>query len=256
MGPRFEGKTALITGAGDGIGLATAAIMVAEGGTVLGVDVKGEVLAAAMAELEGPGGGFPFPANVLDAEEAAGTVQKITASHPRIDILVNCVGGSTIIDNPSADIESMSLEAWRALLEFNLTGTFLFTQAVVPLMKAQGAGKIVNLSSIAGRGLSDSSSSAYATAKGGIIALTRKLSLELGPYGINCNAVAPGRTLSNRIKSRFNQQTEAQKAAELATVPLGRWAEPEDQARVICFLASGDADMVTGVTIDVNGGVR
>ena len=256
MGPRFEGKTTIITGAADGIGLATAAIMVAEGGTVLGVDIKSDVLRAVLSALEGPGRAIAFSADVLDPGETTRVMETIIAAHPRIDILVNCVGGSTIIDNPSADIESMSLDQWRALLEFNLTGTFLFTQAVVPQMKAQGSGKIVNLSSIAGRGLSDSSSSAYATAKGGIIALTRKLSLELGPYGINCNAVAPGRTLSDRIKSRFNQQPEAEKAAELETVPLRRWAEPDDQARVICFLASSDADMVTGVTIDVNGGVR
>ena len=118
------------------------------------------------------------------------------------------------------------------------------------------SGKIVNLASIAGRGLSDVSSSAYATAKGGIIALTRKLSLELGPHGINCNAVAPGKTMTNRIRSRWAQLSAEEQQRDLASVPLGRFAEPEDQARVICFLASGDADMVTGVTIDVNGGVR
>ena len=256
MGPRFAGKTAIVTGAADGIGLATASIMVEEGATVVGVDIKAEILRAVFDELRGPGKADTFGADVLNADDVSRVMSEIRAEYPRIDILVNCVGGSTIIDNPQAEIESMSLEEWTGILDFNLTGTFLFTQAVAPIMKSQRSGKIVNLSSIAGRGLSDSSSSAYATAKGGIIALTRKLSLELGPHGINCNAVAPGRTLSNRIKSRFNQQTEEQKAIELASVPLGRWAEPEDHARVICFLASGDADMVTGVTIDVNGGVR
>jgi NAD(P)-dependent dehydrogenase (short-subunit alcohol dehydrogenase family) len=112
----------------------------------------------------------------------------------------------------------------------------------------------VNISSIAGRGLSQSSSSAYSAAKGGIIAFTRKLSFELGPYGITCNAIAPSRTLSERIHARWEQMSETEQAAEIARTPLQRIAQPEDQARVICFLASADADFVTGVTIDVTGG--
>ena len=136
----------------------------------------------------------------------------------------------------------------------NLTGTFLFTHAVVPVMKRQGSGKIVNLASIAGRGLSGSSSSAYAAAKGGIIALTRKLAFELGPHGITVNAIAPSLTLTERIRHRWEQRSPESQADELQRTPLGRVAMPEDQARVVCFLASPDADFVTGVTIDVTGG--
>jgi NAD(P)-dependent dehydrogenase (short-subunit alcohol dehydrogenase family) len=122
-------------------------------------------------------------------------------------------------------------------------------------MKRRKSGKIVNLASIAGRGLSVASSGAYATAKGGIIALTKKLSLELGPFGINVNAIAPSRTLTERIKPRFNQQSPEDQAAEIERVPLRRMAEASDQAKVICFLASSDADYVTGLTIDVTGGL-
>ena len=121
-------------------------------------------------------------------------------------------------------------------------------------MKAQTSGKIVNLSSIAGRGLSVSSSSAYAAAKGGIIAFTRKLAFELGPYGININAIAPSRTLTERIRPRWNQSSPEDQQAEIERTPLRRVAEATDQAKVICFLASNDADFVTGVTIDVTGG--
>ena len=106
-------------------------------------------------------------------------------------------------------------------------------------MKRQGAGKIVNISSIAGRGLSESSSSAYAAAKGGIIAFTRKLAHELGPFGVTVNAIAPSLTLTERLRPRWDGWTEAQKAEELARNPLRRVAEARDQARVICFLASG-----------------
>jgi NAD(P)-dependent dehydrogenase (short-subunit alcohol dehydrogenase family) len=120
-------------------------------------------------------------------------------------------------------------------------------------MKRQRSGKI-DISSIAGRGRSPSSSAAYATAKGGIIALTKKLSYELGPYGITVNAIAPSLTLSPRLQPRWDRMTAEEREAENARVPLRRVAVPEDQARVICFLASRDADFVTGVTIDVTGG--
>jgi NAD(P)-dependent dehydrogenase (short-subunit alcohol dehydrogenase family) len=164
------------------------------------------------------------------------------------------VGGSTIIPRPAANIDELTLEEWQKLLHFNLTGTFLFSHAVIPVMKRQKSGKIVNLASIAGRGVSRTSSSAYATAKGGIIALTRKLSLELGPHGITVNAIAPSLTLSERLLPHWRERSPEGKAAEIERTPLGRVATPEDQARVICFLASSDADFVTGVTIDVTGG--
>ena len=143
---------------------------------------------------------------------------------------------------------------WQRLIAFNLEGTFLFCHAVTPVMKRQQSGKIVNISSIAGRGLSESSSSAYAAAKGGIIAFTRKLAFELGPYNVNINAIAPSKTLTERIRPRWNQQSPDDQQTEIDRTPLRRIAEAPDQAKVICFLASGDADFVTGVTIDVTGG--
>src|SRR5262249_21463202 len=139
-------------------------------------------------------------------------------------------------------------------VHFKRSGRSLFCDAVVPDMKRHARGKIVTISSIAGRGLSASSSAAYATAKGGIIALTRKLSLELGPHGINVNAIAPSLTLSPRLRPRWDGMSPIEQKAQVERLPLRRIAEPEDQARVICFLASSDADFVTGLTIDVTGG--
>jgi len=126
---------------------------------------------------------------------------------------------------------------------------------VTPVMKRQRRGKIVNLASIAGRGLSVASSSAYAAAKGGIIAFTRKLSFELGPFGITVNAIAPSLTLTERIRPHWERRSRDEQAAEIERTPLRRVAEAADQARVIAFLASADADFVTGVTIDVTGGL-
>jgi NAD(P)-dependent dehydrogenase (short-subunit alcohol dehydrogenase family) len=162
--------------------------------------------------------------------------------------------GSTIIANSSANVDELSFDEWQRLIAFNLHGTFLFTHAVVPIMKRQQRGKIVNLASIAGRGLSASSSSAYAAAKGGIIAFTRKLAFELGPFGVTINAIAPSLTLTERIRPHWDRRTQEAQDAEIARTPLRRVAEAADQARVICFLASSDADFVTGITIDVTGG--
>jgi NAD(P)-dependent dehydrogenase (short-subunit alcohol dehydrogenase family) len=252
---RFDGRVALITAAGRGIGRATAEIIGREGGTVVGVDVDKAALDDLVSSIRAKGGiAHAMPADALDAAQVDDVVRRTVQAHQRIDVLVNAVGGSTIIGKPAAGVDELPFSDWQRLLDFNLTGTFLFLHAVVPVMRRQRSGKIVNISSIAGRGLSPSSSSAYATAKGGIIALTRKLSLELGPDGITVNAIAPSLTLSPRLRPRWDGMSPDEQAAEIARVPLGRIAQPEDQARVICFLASADADFVTGVTIDVTGG--
>jgi NAD(P)-dependent dehydrogenase (short-subunit alcohol dehydrogenase family) len=252
---RFQGKVALISAAGAGIGRATAMIIGREGGTVVGLDVDQGALDRLTADVGAAGGhALALRADALDAGSVEGVVRRAIDAYGRIDILVNAVGGSTIVSRPAALIDDLTLEEWEKLLHFNLTGTFLLTHAVIPVMKRQGAGKIVNLSSIAGRGLSRESSSAYATAKGGIIALTRKLAFELGPHGINVNAIAPSLTLSERIRPHWERRSAEAQAAEIKRTPLGRVATPEDQARVICFLASSDADFVSGVTIDVTGG--
>ena len=252
---RFQGRIALITAAGRGIGRATAEIIAREGGTVVAVEVDKESLDQAVGAIRAAGGSaHGLVADALDAAQVTETVKRVVDEHGRIDILVNAVGGSTILTKPAAHVDELTLDDWQRMLHFNLTGTFLFCNAVAPVMKRQRGGKIVNLSSIAGRGLSPSSSSAYATAKGGIIAFTRKLSFELGPFGVTVNAIAPSLTLSPRLRPRWDRMSAEDRARESARVPLGRVALPEDQARVICFLASSDADFVTGVTIDVTGG--
>jgi NAD(P)-dependent dehydrogenase (short-subunit alcohol dehydrogenase family) len=252
---RFKDQVALITAAASGIGKATAEIIGAEGGIVVGVDTDQGRLDKLVASIrDGGGRAHGHVASALDAAQAQAVVDAIVKEQGRIDILVNAVGGSTVIPKPAAPIDELSFAEWQKLLTFNLDGTFLFCHAVVPVMKRQRRGKIVNLASVAGRGISDSSSSAYATAKGGIIALTKKLGRELGPHGINVNAIAPSLTLSERIRPHWERRSAEAQAAEIKRTPLGRVATPEDQARVICFLASSDADFVSGVTIDVTGG--
>ena len=252
---RFRNKVALITAAANGIGRATAAIMVREGATVIAVDNHQGRLEEAMASLKRNGRAEGRLVDALVPAEVDALVADVVRQHGTIDILVNAVGGSTVIANPQATTEQLAFADWQKLIAFNLDGTFLMTHAVIPVMKRQRSGKIVNLASIAGRGLSVNSSSAYAAAKGGIIAFTRKLAHELGPEGINVNAIAPSVTLTERIRPHWDKRSQASQAEEIEHTPLRRVAEPADQARVICFLASADADFVTGLTIDVTGGV-
>jgi len=253
---RFADQVALITAAASGIGRATAEIIGAEGGVVIGVDTDPSRLETAMAAIRDAGGrAHARRADALDPAQVSDLVDGVVREHGRIDILVNAVGGSTIIPRPAAAVDELTLAEWQRLIAFNLDGTFLCCHAVAPVMKRQRSGKIVNISSIAGRGLSPSSSSAYAAAKGGIIAFTRKLAHELGPFGVTVNAIAPSLTLTERIRPRWEQRTAEEQTQEIARTPLRRVAEARDQARVICFLASRDADFVTGVTIDVTGGI-
>jgi NAD(P)-dependent dehydrogenase (short-subunit alcohol dehydrogenase family) len=253
---RFADQVALITAAGSGIGRATAEIMAREGALVIAADNDPGRLETTVAAL-GQGGGRVHGRQVdaLDPAQVERTVASVAEEFGSIDILVNAVGGSTIIARPAATVDQLSFADWQRLIAFNLDGTFLFCNAVVPVMKRRNRGKIVNLASIAGRGLSFESSSAYAAAKGGIIAFTRKLAHELGPYGITVNAIAPSLTLTERIRPHWERRSQGQQAAVIEATPLRRVAEAVDQARVIAFLASGDADFVTGLTIDVTGGV-
>ena len=224
---RFEGKVALISAAGAGIGRATAGIIGREGGTVVAVDVEQGALDRLTTEIAGAGGrAVGIRADALDAASVEDTVRRALDTHGRIDILVNAVGGSTIIPRPAANIDELTLEEWQKLLHFNLTGTFLFSHAVIPVMKRQKSGKIVNLASIAGRGVSRGSSSAYATAKGGIIALTRKLSLELGPHGITVNAIAPSLTLSERLLPHWRARSAEGQGRRDRAHPAGSGGHP------------------------------
>ncbi len=255
---RFVNKVALITAAANGIGRATAEIMVREGATLIAVDnhpQRLEEAVPALAKSAGKSGRVQGELiDALDAAQVDKLVAKVAQQHGGIDILVNAVGGSTVIAKPAATTEDLPFADWQKLIAFNLDATFLCCHAVIPVMRRKRSGKIVNLASIAGRGLSANSSSAYAAAKGGIIAFTRKLAHELGPDGINVNAIAPSLTLTERIRPHWERRSQAAKAEEIERTPLRRVAEAVDQARVICFLASSDADFVTGLTIDVTGG--
>jgi NAD(P)-dependent dehydrogenase (short-subunit alcohol dehydrogenase family) len=254
---RFRDRIAIITGGGSGIGRAAAQLMGMEGAGLALVDLDPQAMQAVAQTIEACSGTvIALQADVLDERAVDRLVQSVLDHYGRIDILVNAVGGSTIIERSSAPVEELTLDEWERVLAFNLRGTFLCTHAVIPQMKRQGSGRIVNISSVAARGDSLRSGAAYAAAKAGIRAFTRKLAIELGPYGITCNAIAPSMTLSERIERRmWRQRTPEEQKAIIEAVPLRRVSTPEDQAKVILFLASDDAGFVSGQTIEVTGGL-
>ena len=205
---RFTDKVVVITAFANGIGRATAEIMAREGAVVVGVDNHQDRLEEAVSALRSAGGkAHGRLCDALDPGQVEATVASVHDEFGAIDILVNAVGGSTIIANSGAGVDELTFAEWQRLIDFNLSGTFLFTHTVVPIMKHQRRGKIINLASIAGRGLSPTSSSAYAAAKGGIIAFTRKLAFELGPFGVTINAIAPSLTLTERIRPHWEKRT-------------------------------------------------
>ncbi len=248
---RFDGKVAIITGSSDGIGKAAALIFGREGGQVV-LNARGpDRLEAARAAVQAVG---KPPLVVAGDVSQATVVQRVvgeTLQHfGRVDILVNNAGGGTSL----RFLEEVTADDWALTIDSNLTSAFLSCQAVAPAMKRQRYGRIVNVSSVAGRNVSRLSGPQYSSAKAGMLGLTRHLAQDLGSFGITVNAVAPGPTLVDRVARKWTLRSEEDRSHILGNIPLGRLAQPEEVAAVIAFLASDDASYVTGVTIDVNGG--
>jgi NAD(P)-dependent dehydrogenase (short-subunit alcohol dehydrogenase family) len=253
---RFADRVAVITGGANGIGRATAVMLAKEGATVVPVDVEPQGLRELESSIRAEGGFCTaFEADVVDPQAVAGLADFVMGEYRRTDILVNSVGGSTVIPDAGVSLDSMTLDEWERVLSVNLRGTFLCCHAMIPHMKRQGSGTIVNLSSIVARGMSPRTNAAYTSCKAAITAMTRKLAIELGPFGITCNATAPGVTVTKRMKEQLlDSRSESDVQSMVDAIPLRRFATPEDQAKVIAFLASDDAAFVSGQTLEVTGG--
>ncbi len=252
---RFQDQVAVITGASDGIGRATALTMAREGASVVLVARRQDKLQAVADEITAAGGqAIVIAGDATQAGLAETAVTSAERAWGRIDILVNNVGGATVIEKPASTIDELSHADWQKLISFNLDATFHFCHAVIPVMKRRRFGKIVNVSSVAGRGLGVVSGCAYVAAKAGIIGLTKKLATEVGPWNINVNATAPSLTVTDRLQAYWQGMDEAAQQAYLEKIPLRRVGTAQDQANVICFLSSAQSSFLTGLTIDVTGG--
>ena len=246
-------KIAFITGGGGGLGLVFAKALLSEGAKLMITDIDEILLEKAVKELKDFAGRFSTA--VLDVTSSAQVnevIKKTYEQYGRLDILVNVAGGS--LSTPK-NLDEITEEYWNKVLDVNLKGTFFCCQAAVKYMAKHNYGKIINVSSIGGRTASIVTGVPYAAAKGGVISLTRRLALEVGRYGINVNAIAPGTILSGeRMIKLWNELSEQQKSDILLSIPLGRLSTADEQARVLVFLASDDSSYIHGAVIDVNGG--
>jgi 3-oxoacyl-[acyl-carrier protein] reductase len=250
---RFEGKVAVVTGAAQGIGAATALRLASEGATVAVVDLTEERAKGTAEEIRAAGGtALAVGLDVADAGAVDAAIDGIVAELGKIDILVNNAGVTR--DNL---VFKMTEEDWDVVLDVNLKSVFLLCKSVQRHMVPARAGKIVNLSSISAGG--NRGQVNYSAAKAGIQGATAALSIELGPYGINVNAVAPGYVatpMTDATAERIGLAPEEMQKSAAAQIPLRRVATPEDIAAVVTFLASEDANYVTGQTIYASGGPR
>jgi 3-oxoacyl-[acyl-carrier protein] reductase len=188
-------------------------------------------------------------ADVGDPAAVARLMGLIDAQCGRLDVLINNAGGS----HHGRHLDAMSPEDWDLTLRQNLTAASLVCRAALPFLKAQG-GAIVNVTSLAGRQRSLVAACDYAAAKAGLIGFSRQLALELAPWQIRVNAVAPGLTGTDRVEGRWQQVPEEERRVRLAAIPMGRAGRPSEIAEAIVFLASEAASYITGATLDVNGG--
>ncbi|WP_182904897.1 glucose 1-dehydrogenase [Microbispora sp. H13382] len=250
---RFVGKFAVVTGAARGIGAAIARRLAAEGAAVACVDLTADRCASIVDEITVTGGrAVAFGCDVSDSAQVEGLVPGVMAEFGRIDVLVNNAGLTR--DNL---LFRMSEEDWDKVVDVNLKGVFLMSRAVQKHMVEQRSGAIVNLSSRSALG--NRGQANYSAAKAGIQGLTATMAIELGPFGVRVNAVAPGYVATPMTEAtavRLGVTPEEHQATMAQAVPLRRVAQPTEIASVVAFFASDDASYVTGQTLYVNGGPR
>ena len=246
---RLENKIAIITGAAQGIGLATALKFVREGAIVHLCDVHADAIDAAVAQCAAAAGAgaraFGHLVDVTRREQVDAMVEKVKAAHGRIDVLVNNAGITQ-----DARLQKMSLQQFDTVIDVNLRGVFHCSQAVADTMVAQGSGVILNASSVVGL-YGNFGQTNYAASKFGVIGFAKTWSRELGPKGVRVNAVAPGfveTPILETIPDKVLQQLREK-------VPLARLGRPEEIANVYAFLASDEASYINGTVSEVSGGM-
>ncbi|WP_371581475.1 3-oxoacyl-ACP reductase [Streptomyces sp. NBC_01314] len=244
---RLVGRTAVITGAGSGIGLATARRLAAEGAHVVCGDLDEARGKAAAEEV----GGLFVKVDVTDADQVEALFKTAYDTYGSIDIAFNNAG----ISPPDDDsILETGLEAWKRVQEVNLTSVYLCCKAAIPYMRRQGKGSIINTASFVARMGAATSQISYTASKGGVLAMSRELGVQFAREGIRVNALCPGPVNTPLLQELFAKDPE-RAARRLVHIPVGRFAEPTEIAAAVAFLASDDSSFVNATDFLVDGGI-
>ncbi|MFC1915089.1 SDR family NAD(P)-dependent oxidoreductase [Chloroflexota bacterium] len=245
---RLEGQVAIVTGSGQGIGEAIALTLAKEGAIVVVNDINFESAKRVSDEIKSQGGqSEPIKVDVTNKQEVNQLVEKTLDSWQKIDILVNNAGITKL-----KRVLEMTEAEWDSVIDVNLKGQFLCSQAVAKHMIKQDRGKIVNIASQSAY-IGYPGAAAYAASKGGVAQLTKVLAVELGKYNINVNAVAPGLVMTALVEAAAKENPNF--VGGIDRIPLKRLAKPEDIANAVLFLASSESDYITGQVIIVDGGI-
>ena len=244
---RLQDRVAVVTGAGSGIGLASARRLAAEGAQVVAVDIDEASGKAAAAEV----GGMFAAADVAVQDDVQRLYQEVADRYGRIDVAFHNAG----ISPPEDDsILSTSLDAWRRVQDVNLTSVYLCCKYVIPHMQRQGKGSIINTASFVAVLGAATSQISYTASKGGVLSMSRELGVQFAREGIRVNALCPGPVNTPLLRELFAKDPE-RAARRLVHVPVGRFAEPEEIAAAVAFLASDDASFITASSFLVDGGI-
>jgi NAD(P)-dependent dehydrogenase (short-subunit alcohol dehydrogenase family) len=246
MEDRLTGRVAVVTGAGSGIGRATARRFASEGARVVAVDLDPATGQAAADEV----GGTFVACDVAEEAQVAALYEQVNELYGRVDIAFNNAG----ISPPEDDsILTTGLEAWERVQRVNLTSVYLCCKYVIPFMLRQGKGSIINTASFVAVMGAATSQISYTASKGGVLAMTRELGVQFAREGIRVNALCPGPVATPLLMELFGKDPE-RAARRLVHIPMGRFAEPEEIASTVAFLASDDASFITASTFLVDGG--
>ncbi|MPY84074.1 MAG: 3-oxoacyl-ACP reductase [Actinophytocola sp.] len=247
MSQRLEGKVAVVTGGASGIGLATVRRLAADGATIVIGDIDPDEGKAAANEV----GGQFVPTDVTNETDVENLFATANDSHGSVDIAFNNAGISPPDDDSILDTEP---DAWHRVQEVNLTSVYLCCKAAIPYMRRQGSGSIINTASFVAVMGAATSQISYTASKGGVLAMSRELGVQFAREGIRVNALCPGPVNTPLLKELFAKDPEKAQR-RLVHVPMGRFAEPEEIAAAVAFLASDDASFITASTFLVDGGI-